>query len=66
METSVAQVFGYANKFAVFVDFVFAGSRILTPVKTTRRHHMTPNSLLHDILGAILIAALILITSFYC
>ena len=27
---------------------------------------MTPNSLLHDILGALLIAALILITSFYC
>ena len=66
METSVEQVFEYANKFALFVAIVFAGVNVCVPVKSTRRHNMTPNSLLHDILGALIIAALILITSFYC
>ena len=34
-------VFGYANKFAVFVAVLFAGSSMCVPVKTTRRHNMT-------------------------
>ena len=69
METSLAPVSRYANKFALFIAIVFAGGRMCVPVKTTRRHNMTPtkpNSLLHDLLGALIIAALIVLTSFYC
>lgn len=41
MGTSVTPVSGYANKFALFVAFSFAGRSIEVPVRTTRPHNMT-------------------------